>query len=935
MALYGNGTAPKTELLIDGVWTDISGYVRGENRISITRGRQNEQSRTSAQTCALTLDNADGRFSNRNPASPYYGLLPRSTQLRVSAGTGDTYVRLPYRSDNGQLDSVSTADKAVLDITGDIDVRVDVHPHTWRPGKFMILASKWQLVSDERSWVFYMSPDGLLYWAWTTGGTLATRVTVSSTAAVPGTNTRLSLRVTHDVNNGAGGNNVTFYTSPTIGGTWTALGSVRTTAGTTSLYSGSADLAAGSGDDNQAIFSDALGFGGRFYGLELYSGIAGTLRADLDVANRSVGDTSWSDGLGTPNTWTLNGAARVSTDRLRFWGEISALPVHWDKSGADVTVPVMASGIIRRLTQGASPTRSALYRNFTQYSPHGYWPMEDGSEATTAASGVTGGASAKATAVSFASATTLPGSAQTLAFTGATSTIIGFANRATAGTTASFVVYVRLSALPASDKRFLTLSTTGTARSITIGVSATTWTATFYDVDGGTLATSNVSMAGIDPTDGWIGYNLLLSTSGANVEYSIRWDTVGVGYGGGVGPVSLGAGTSGRFESFVLTAKNDAVFQAAQFGHLFMSTQNLDLTDDEFRNAANAYLGETSAARMERLCTEEGQAFEITGRLADTETMGYQTTDTFMDLIYQCWDADGGIGGEARDQLALTYRTRVDLELRSDATLDYSSSELFEVPLPVEDDQGFTNDVTVRRPNSGSARSVVEEGPTSVLDPPDGVGRYATDVTVNIAEDDRLPSVAGWLTLVGAWDEARYPSVSVALHRTAIDDTLAGTVRALDLGDTITLTNLPSWVPPEDVPELVQGYTETLSRYMWDITYNATPAGPYQGIAVLDSDVYPPRLDATDHTVSNSLTTTGTSLTLVTPAGSQRWVDSATYPSEFPVLVKVGGEVMSLTAVTGTSSPQTGTVVRSVNGVVKSHTAGQGIRLANPFYLGR
>ncbi len=44
---------------------------------------------------------------------------------------------------------------------------------------------------------------------------------------------------------------------------------------------------------------------------------------------------------------------------------------------------------------------------------------------------------------------------------------------------------------------------------------------------------------------------------------------------------------------------------------------------------------------------------------------------------------------------------------------------------------------------------------------------------------------------------------------------------------------------------------------------------------------------------------------------------------------------MSLTAVTGTSSPQTGTVTRSINGVVKSHSADELVRLAEPFYVGR
>src|SRR6187551_1604252 len=85
----------KSELLIDGVWTDISSYVRGADGINITRGQQDQQTNTSPQTANFTLNNRDGRFSNRNPLSPYYGLLPRNTQCRFSVTPLDTYMLLP------------------------------------------------------------------------------------------------------------------------------------------------------------------------------------------------------------------------------------------------------------------------------------------------------------------------------------------------------------------------------------------------------------------------------------------------------------------------------------------------------------------------------------------------------------------------------------------------------------------------------------------------------------------------------------------------------------------------------------------------------------------------------------------------------------------------------------------------------------------------
>jgi hypothetical protein len=69
---YPQDGSIKTELLINGVWTDISTRVRGESRVVITRGRANEQGRVSSQRAEFTLNNRDGLFSNGNPLSPYY-----------------------------------------------------------------------------------------------------------------------------------------------------------------------------------------------------------------------------------------------------------------------------------------------------------------------------------------------------------------------------------------------------------------------------------------------------------------------------------------------------------------------------------------------------------------------------------------------------------------------------------------------------------------------------------------------------------------------------------------------------------------------------------------------------------------------------------------------------------------------------------------------
>lgn len=74
-------------------WTVTSSYLRAEPGVRTVRGRPNEQSLTHTSMCLLTLDNRDGRFSPRNPLGAYYGQIRRNTPLRVRvrADPGDPY----------------------------------------------------------------------------------------------------------------------------------------------------------------------------------------------------------------------------------------------------------------------------------------------------------------------------------------------------------------------------------------------------------------------------------------------------------------------------------------------------------------------------------------------------------------------------------------------------------------------------------------------------------------------------------------------------------------------------------------------------------------------------------------------------------------------------------------------------------------------------
>lgn len=71
------------------VSTDISDYVRTADgaKVTVRRGRRNDSGSVSPATASFDLNNQDGRFCTQNPTSPYYPQLQVNTPVRISVST--------------------------------------------------------------------------------------------------------------------------------------------------------------------------------------------------------------------------------------------------------------------------------------------------------------------------------------------------------------------------------------------------------------------------------------------------------------------------------------------------------------------------------------------------------------------------------------------------------------------------------------------------------------------------------------------------------------------------------------------------------------------------------------------------------------------------------------------------------------------------------
>ncbi|GGU13316.1 hypothetical protein [Streptomyces violascens] len=902
-----------TELYLNGAWTDISPDVYTRDRIRISRGRPDESRQVDAGRCSLTLNNRTRKYSPRNPTGPYYGQIGRNTPIRVSVNAGSSYLAMPGGTTPGV--GASTPDAAALDITGDIDVRIDLTMSNWVTSGVLSavdLCGKYVTGTNQRSW-FLQQRNGFPYLEWSPDGITTVQVSATIPPVVP-VGGRQAWRATLDVNNGSGGYTVTFYTAPTIAGPWAQLEQVVTTSGTTSIFNSTSSLRVG--DATDLTFARP---NGAIYAFQLRNGIGGTLVANPDFTVQTPGAASFVDSTG--KTWTVGTGTTISNRKVRFVGEVPAWPVKADTSGMDAYIQIEAAGILRRLGQGSSPLQSAMRREFGNAARTGivaYWPCEDGSAAVSFASAhagespmVVSGSVNPATFSGWSASDPLP------TFTTTTAIVRGSVVPYAATDWAFLRTFVFIPTAVASSVRLLSFTTTGTARTWTLFLDPSGLTLKAYDVEGTEILNSGALFDLIgQPRQ----FGVELTRNGTGIDWRIIVFFIEDGLTNASITGTLASRTIGSVTQ--VRIGEDGGLDGISFGHVAVAN-----TATAYQSTGNAILGwagETASARIARLGLEE--LVPVSVYAPGTEPLGAQRSQTLLTVLQEAAAADHGILGEARNSTSLVYWDRVGLYNQgATATLNYPTKGHIQPPLdPVDDDQNVRNDITVTRIGGSSGRYTQTTGRMSVSDPPAGVGRYPDTPSLSLFAEGQAVQHASWLAHLGTVDEARYPAVNVSLQAAP---SLIDAVAALDTGARLQITNPSSRYAPGAIDVIVQSYSETISQYQWDITFNCTPASPYT-VGVVEDTVLG-RADTDGSQLASGMTSTATSMSVAVTAGPL-WITTASNPSDFPFDVLVGGERMTVTGVTGASSPQTFTVTRSVNGVVKAQTSATDVRLFQP-----
>jgi hypothetical protein len=625
-------------------------------------------------------------------------------------------------------------------------------------------------------------------------------------------------------------------------------------------------------------------------------------------------------GQGTPLRVKLNpGTGSV----VRFQGFVASVQPDWPAGNSGYAEAIVtAAGALRRLSQGTT-LKSSPVRYIPTTSPLAYWPLEDGELVTVGAPLV------------------------------GPNPLVPFIGTHPSGAVATYPTFGRGELAPWLKPVTNRMGNSGltilwaTVPTVIYLPGATTWTVDFMYASG---TDANVTTVDVNPSYlagslGWPQVILTPSSDGFDVAmngepevtatvaglydgraHHIRWtasqsstkvawaawvDGIAVNSG-----VTTGAMTLPTMHTIALTTSEQSGSAVAQ-GHLAVWASPPPLADAVA--AAMGHVGELASTRVTRLCTEEGVTVAVTG--TSTVAMGPQYPVGLVSLLRECADADQGLLGDGLSA-GVTYLAGAG---RYNAAvvmaLDVNRRHV-KLPFgPVDDDSRTRNDITAMRTDGSSARYVN----SNLADPlsTTRVGVYDDQVTVNVESDSDLLDQAAWRVHLGTVAEMRVPTLRIMPSDTP---EITASWLACDLGSRYTLVHTPDQYP-SDLDQVLEYYTETFDKVTWTVQLVGSPASAWRVNTV--ENLLRGRLETGGSQLASSVTTTATSWSLATTV-LPLWTTNAVFPADFPFDLNCEGEQVRVTALVGTSSPQTATVTRSINGLVKAHSAGAAVSLWQP-----
>lgn len=627
-------------------------------------------------------------------------------------------------------------------------------------------------------------------------------------------------------------------------------------------------------------------------------------------------------GRGTPIRLSLTGI--LGSDAGRFAGEIDIMEAAYP-GGPSSAMYVEAIGTWGTLAQSDEETRSPLYYTMLGGQANdipavAYWPMEDGALAAQFASPVAGVADMAVVAPTvLANDSRIVGSFPLPVFG------VGAGGRGDIPPHTDTGFWVAQATAMTNNFTFPTMTVMavdvigGTAATVFVGYSSTELLMVARDAAGGNIGSQQTDTLDVSPLDVPLSIVVAFRDNASGTD-DFLYARAMTGDGTVIASIdyNIGAGVYGRGTAVYPNGKGQ-LHDEGVIGHVgYYTDPAFTLGQDDVANAraVGGYDGETVEDRVERLCREQDISVTIVG--SSTKTMGPQRAGKVTALLTHCQEVDQGIWSDDRTEIGLVYRALSDLYNQT-PQVAVTRGSLTPDTRPVWDYQRIRNEWTVSRINGSSSTRSDEDHVAKLR------RRLKGSANLNVSADHMLTDQASWRVHVSTAAGPRYPILSLNL-RDKDGAILADAVLGMDAGDRMTVDDLalPDQHPPGGADQIVVGWEEELDADFWEFRPVAVPYRPYT-VAESDSNT---GVAADGSTLSASLTSSATSFSLASTAENGVWT---TLAADFPLDVNVGGERITLSAISGTTSPQTATVfARSVNGVVKAHNSGTSVDVWEP-----
>lgn len=630
--------------------------------------------------------------------------------------------------------------------------------------------------------------------------------------------------------------------------------------------------------------------------------------------------------LNTPVKVSISLDGTTPSKVIRFQGFIYELKPNFDATGGYAVVSLRAAGVTRRLQHGSPELRSSLYRAYTRDAAVvAYWPMEDqvGSSYFSSAAGQQvmnyTGATLESDSSHFSGSDSLP----VFAATGTYAASLSY--KFTSNWEVNFLLVVP--AAVAADTAIMRIHTRGSQ----VGrweIVITAGTASTLRVDGyannATISTTKTTAFGYAAGTP-LSVRFMAKQNGATVDYLLVVFPADFSSGG------LTSGTQNVLATTVGDVTQLSCLAAAGMANLVMghfvvfdtyNHTNTDLAFIGFAGGSVLSVGtESPTTRATRLTTEEAVDFVATSTAYSEDRMGKQTQISLMSLLREAEVVDTSILYDGKGP-GLHWTSFADIQNQA-AAVSFIPADLVPEFEPVEDDFDFVNRQTVARKNGTTAQYEETSGGLGTA----AIGFYDDSLSgLNTFYDYRSLDFASWMVHRGTVEGYRYPRINVDLRRIASKATAFLTMRPGSRFDITAIENYVSQLPNGDVQLVMLGYTEVLSQTHWSATLNCEPYSIWV-VGKLDdaSGTYAATASSYDtdlSTLNTSATLNATSISVAT-SGGLRWTTAA---ADLPLYINVGGWRVSVTAISGASSPQTFTI-SALPGAV---TAGAQVKLWTP-----